>query len=163
MFANAKVNTESSMYAYEAKRESVDTDSFLSFLGNVYEDEKLTRTRRILNGKYQFEISPWIYCPFWDKERLERKRVIGNNHVLIIFKEFVDASIDLQTILSQQVMVLFIIQPVEGKFEIVKAWRRDCVPAFTYKSRLDSIDDLKLNSITFLYQMTNKCKKYTWP
>ena len=145
MFANAKVNTESSMYAYEAKRESVDTDRFLSFLGNVYEDEKLTRTRRILNGKYQFDISPWIYCPFWDKERLER------NHVLIIFKEFVDTSIDLQTIVSQQVMVLFIIQPFEGKFEIVKAWRRDCVPAFTYKSRLDSMDDLKLNSITYSY------------
>lgn len=113
-------NTELSMYSYEHPGTHL-YDKFLLLLNKV--------------DLVTFHVSSMLLSPTWDRDQIERKRVVGNDHILIIFKEYLDSCIDLTTITSNQIHVVFIVSMINDQ-PTMTAFKKPCVPNFQYTQNI---------------------------
>jgi hypothetical protein len=135
-------NSEESMYRNESSG-SVEYLAFLQLLGHNCKSRSLNFVKA---DGFTFHVSTMIELPVWDKTCIERKRYVGNDQILILFKEHHEASANLETITSSQNMVIFIVMksPVRLGYT-VKVYAKDMVPAFSYCDYIASQDDLYLS------------------
>jgi RAP1 GTPase activating protein 1 len=140
---------------------------FLSFLGDVIDLEgwegyragldvtaNLTGTRSVYT-KWQgyeimFHVAPFLPLQAYDHQRVERKRHLGNDIVLILYSES-DKPFDISTLNSKQNHVVCIIQP-EGQQYRMSVYFRDAIPSFAPKLPEPTVLDKDVVSRDFLLQ-----------
>ena len=131
-------NTEDALYANESSG-SVEYMAFLQFLGR----EQTVDMKVIRSGRFLFHVNTMIAVPKWDLTRLERKRHLGNDHILVLFKEHPNATVDLYSIASSQNLVVFVMsKSTHRRGYIVKAYKKEQVPGFDYDEYMDDQDAL---------------------
>ncbi|ORX98320.1 hypothetical protein K493DRAFT_280505 [Basidiobolus meristosporus CBS 931.73] len=138
-------SSEEQMYSTRAEETSPEFTKFLNFLGetirlkgwkgyrggldvisdNTGEESVYTSWQ---NHEIMFHVTSMLPYNARDAQHLERKRHIGNDIVLIIFKESDDA-FQLSTISSNRNHVVCLVTPAERGYQIALACRKD-VPTF---------------------------------
>lgn len=139
LLLNSGNNTEDSIYAVESSN-TVEYTAFLQFLGReqIYNNMKILQSDNLL-----FHVNTMIQVPVWDYAKLERKRHIGNDNILILFREHQNATIELNTINSHQNMIAFIVMksPCRRGYSVY-AYKKTTVPDFEYLGYWEGQDDL---------------------
>jgi len=140
---------------------------FLSFLGDVVNlkgwegyragldvTNDLTGTKSVYT-KWQgyeimFHVAPFLPLQEYDHQRIERKRHLGNDIVLILYKES-SKPFDINSLNSKQNHVVCIIEPEEQGYRM-KVYSRDTVPPFSPKLPTPSVLGKDIVSRDFLLQ-----------